>query len=685
MRRFPLLAPLLLAALLASSAAAAALAEAARRPLGLDDLAKIRRIDDPQRSPEGTWVAFTVGTSDVEKDKRDTDLWMVRWDGSAEVRLTSSPDSESTPRWSPDGRYLAFLASRGDEEEKKKGGQVWLLDRAGGEAQKLTDVAGGVSDFAWSPDSTRLALVVGDADPDEDPEKKAGWERKTKPPLVLDRYFFKRDRDGYLKRLYSHLALFDLASRRVEALTAGDVDDEAPAWSPDGGTLAFLSKRAHADPDRTFNADLFAIEAKAGSLPRQLTRTPEAEEGTPAWSPDGRRIAVLLGDIDRFYAYDQYQLALVPAAGGEPARLTAELDRPVSGATWTPDGQALVFAVDDDRATWIARVAATGGALERLTSGRSVASQPSLGGDGGMALLVSTPAAPAEIYALERGTLRPLSHQNDALLAELRLGITEDFSSTSADGTVVHGLMVKPADYVAGRRYPTLLHIHGGPNGQDDYSFGFDRELYAANGYVVLEINYRGSSGRGEAFQKAIYADWGGKEVVDLLGAVDEAVRLGIADPERLGLGGWSYGGILTNYLIASDPRFKAAVSGASSSLQLSMYGLDQYVIQYELELGRPWEAREAYLKVSYPFFQVDRIRTPTLFLCGINDFNVPLAGVEQMYQALRSLDVETQLVLYPDQFHGLTVPSYQRDRLQRFLGWWNRFLQPPPGLPPAP
>ncbi len=610
---------------------------------------------------------------------------MARWDGSAEVRLTASPESESTPRWSPDGRYLAFLASRGDEEEKKKGGQVWLLDRAGGEAQKLTDVAGGVSDFAWSPDSTRLALVVGDADPDENPEKKAGWERKTKPPLVLDRYFFKRDRDGYLKRLYSHLALFDLASRRVEALTAGNVDDESPAWSPDGKTLAFLSKRAHADPDRTFNADLFAIEAKPGAVARQLTRTPESESGPPVWSPDGHRIAVLLGDIDRYYAYDQYQLALVPAAGGEPARLTAELDRPVSGAAWTPDGKALVFAVDDDRATWIARVAATGGALERLTSGRRVASQPSLGGDGGMALLVSTPAAPAEVYALERGTLRPLSHQNDALLAELRLGLTEDFSSTSADGTVVHGLMVKPADYVAGQRYPTLLHIHGGPNGQDDYSFGFDRELYAANGYVVLEINYRGSSGRGEAFQKAIYADWGGKEVVDLLGAADEVVRLGVADPERLGLGGWSYGGILTNYLIASDPRFKAAVSGASSSLQLSMYGLDQYVIQYELELGRPWEAKEAYLKVSYPFFQVDRIRTPTLFLCGINDFNVPLAGVEQMYQALRSLDVETQLVLYPDQFHGLTVPSYQRDRLQRFLGWWNRYLQPPPGLPPAP
>ncbi|MBZ0089489.1 MAG: alpha/beta fold hydrolase, partial [Thermoanaerobaculia bacterium] len=337
------------------------------------------------------------------------------------------------------------------------------------------------------------------------------------------------------------------------------------------------------------------------------------------------------------------------------------------------------------RASWIGRVAAVGGAVELLTSGRRVASAPSLGRDGAMAVLMSTPAAPAEVYALDQGELRPLSHQNDALLAGLRLGITEDFTSTSSDGTVVHGLMVKPADFVAGRRYPTLLHIHGGPNGQDDWSFGFDRELYAAHGYVVLEINYRGSSGRGEAFQKAIYADWGGKEVIDLLGAVDAAVRIGVADPERLGLGGWSYGGILTNYVIASDPRFKAAISGASSSLQLGMYGLDQYVIQYETELGRPWEAPEAWMKVSYPFFQADRIRTPTLFLCGEQDFNVPLAGVEQMYQALKSLNVETQLVLYPGQFHGLTTPSYQRDRFERFLAWWNQYLQPPPEVPAKP
>ena len=660
-------------------------AGAAKRPITLDDLSRLREVDDPQRSPDGAWVAYTVGSSDVEKDKESSDIWMARWDGSEEIRVTSSPESESDPRWSPDGKYLAFLAARGDEEEKKKGAQVWLLDRAGGEAQQLTEVPGGVSDLAWSPDSTRLALVVDDADPDDDPEKKPGWERKTEPPLVLDRYFFKRDRDGYLKRLYSHLALFEVAARKLEPLTTGEYDDEEPAWSPDGKSIAFLSKRAHPDPDRTFNADLFAIEARSGAAPRRLTRTPQAETGTPVWSPDGRRIAVLVGDEDRFYAYDQAKLAVVAADGGEPLLLTPGLDRPVSAVDWSADGAALVFAVEDDRASWIGRVAATGGAVERLTSGRRVATEPSLGGDGALALLVSTPAEPTEVYALERGALRRLSHQNDALVATLRLGITEDFTSTSADGTEVHGLLVKPVDYLPGHRYPTLLHIHGGPNGQDDYSFGFDRELYAAQGYVVLEINYRGSSGRGEAFQKAIYADWGGKEVVDLLGAVDEAIRRGVADPERLGLGGWSYGGILTNYLIASDPRFKAAVSGASSSLQLSMYGVDQYIVQYETELGPPWQAKEAWMKVSYPLFQADRIRTPTLFLCGMQDFNVPLVGVEQMFQALKSLGVDTQLVLYPGQYHGLTTPSYRRDRLERFLAWWNRYLQPAPVAPVAP
>lgn len=672
------------AVLVSVAMAVPAIAQPAKRPVSLDDLAKIKSVGDPQRSPDGEWVAYTVSTIDAEKDKRNTDVWMARWRGGESLQLTSSPDSESRPRWSPDGKYLAFLASRGDEDEKKKGAQVWLLNRAGGEAQKLTDVKGGVSDYVWSPDSTRLALVVDDYDPADEPEKLEGWKRKTAPPIVLDRYHFKQDRAGYLKRFYSRLAVFEIATKKLDILSKGEVDDGDPAWSPDGTRLAFRSKRAHADPDRTANADLFVIEAKAGAEPKALTTTKEAESGRPAWSPDGKSIAVLVGDEDKYFAYDVNKVALVPAAGGAPVWLTAALDRPASSPEWTSDGTALVFHVDDDRATYVARIKASGGEVERLTSGRRVVGSPSLGKDGGMAVLASSPTEVTEVYALEGGALRKLTTHNDALAAEWQLGTVEDLTSKSKDGYEVHSLVTKPAGYVAGRKYPTVLYIHGGPNGQDDYAFNFEREFFAANGLVVIEVNYRGSSGRGVASQRAIFADWGNKEVLDLLGAVDEAVRQGIADPDRLGLGGWSYGGILTNYTIATDPRFKAAVSGASSSMQFSMYGLDQYIVQYEQEMGQPWKTRDVWTKVSYPFFNVERIKTPTLFLCGEKDFNVPIAGVEQMYQALRSLNVPTQLVVYPGQFHGLTVPSYNRDRLQRYLDWWNKYLQPEAAKPTA-
>jgi dipeptidyl aminopeptidase/acylaminoacyl peptidase len=292
-------------------------------------------------------------------------------------------------------------------------------------------------------------------------------------------------------------------------------------------------------------------------------------------------------------------------------------------------------------------------------------------------VLTSTPEHAGEVFAWENGALRQLSHQNDSLFAQLQLGTTDGVTSKSKDGTEVHSVLVRPGNAPAGK-LPLILYIHGGPNGQDAYSFSFDREFFAANGYAVLSVNYRGSNGRGSAYQKAIYADWGDKEVVDLIGAVDEVVRSGVADGDRLGIGGWSYGGILTDYTIATTPRFKAAVSGAGSALQLSMYGTDQYITQYNQEIGPPWKSQDLWVKISYPFFHADRIKTPTLFMGGAADFNVPIIGGEQMYQALRSLGVPTQLVIYPGQYHGLTVPSYRKDRLERYLAWYDRYLKTP-------
>jgi dipeptidyl aminopeptidase/acylaminoacyl peptidase len=277
-----------------------------------------------------------------------------------------------------------------------------------------------------------------------------------------------------------------------------------------------------------------------------------------------------------------------------------------------------------------------------------------------------------------------LTSHNDALLAEIKFGAVEDVSFKSRDGTQIHGQIVKPPSYVSGRRYPTILWIHGGPNGQDQHELvpesycpPLERQLLAGQGYVVLAVNYRGSTGRGAKFARSIEADWGHKEVEDLLAGVDYAVRVGIADPARLGIGGWSYGGMLTDYTIATDSRFKAAVSGAGLANALALYGADQYIFQYTNELGQPWKSPDAWMKVSYPFLHADRIHTPTLFLGGQNDFNVPIIGSEQMYQALRSLDIPTQLVIYPEQFHLFTRPSYIHDRLQRYLAWFDTYLHP--------
>lgn len=643
-----------------------------RRPLTMGDLYRIREVRDPQRSMDGRWVAYTVTVSDSAKDKNDTDVWMTSWDGTQTLQITSSPQSESRPRWSPDGRYLSFTSSR----EGSDGAQVWLLDRRGGEAVKLTSVKGGVADYVWSPDSRRLALVVEVSDTAGAPRDTA--KGKTPKPIVIDRYRFKRDVAGYLGGERSRIYLFDVQSKRAEMLTRGTWDESDPAWSPDGKQIAFVSKREGDDVDRHQNEDIYVMEARAGAAPRRLT-TFAGRDASPVWSPDGKWIAYLRGGEPRFYAYNLNRLAVIPAAGGEPRVLTETLDRPAADPRWTLDGSAILFLVTDDRARHVARVRASGGPVQRLITGRRVISAISPGADGKLAVLAATATQIPEVFALEGGKLRQLSRQNDAWLAGVQLGTTEDIAFTTRDGVEVHALLVKPAGHRPGQRLPTLLRIHGGPNAQDQHEFNFERELFAAHGYAVVAVNYRGSSGRGEAFQTAIFGDWGNKEVIDLLAAMDHVVAIGVADLERLGIGGWSYGGILTNYTIATDNRFKAATSGAGSSLQLSMYGTDQYIVQYEAELGPPWKNPEAWMRVSYPFFHADRIRTPTLFLVGEKDFNVPASGSEQMYQALRSLDVPTRLVIYPGQYHGITLPGYRRDRMERYLTWYDRYLKAAP------
>ncbi len=652
---------------------------AATHAMTLDDAAKLLQVGRPELSPDGQWIAYTLRHTDVDADKNIGNLWMARFDGSQDVQLTYDTEGAAAPRWSPDGRYLAFTSAR---PGKAKGMQVWLLDQRGGEARQLTDVKQDLGDYRWSPDSKQLLLTLTPKDPseaDDDAAKKAGKPVAPKP-VVIDRYHFKQDIEGYLTDRHQHLFLFDIATGKLTRLIVGEADmleEHDAEWSPDGKLIAFTRRGDLPDPFRTANSDVYVVDATGGS-PRKLTTFPGPDEAPLAWSADSAQIAYRQATVPGYSAYNQMQLASVPATGGTPRLLAVKLDRPVSAPLFTQDGKAVLTTVGDDRNSYVERVSLMG-AVEQLTAGPGDAAALTSAA-GHTALLWSTDNKTSEIYALDPNGLRQVTHHNDALLATLQLPQTQDLTAKTKDGSEVHSLLTMPTGYKTGTKAPMLLFIHGGPTAQDTHTFDLSRQLFAAHGYAVLNVNYRGSNGRGLEYSRTIAADWGNKEVIDLLAAVEGAVATGMVDPNKLAVGGWSYGGILTDYLIATTTRFKAASSGAGVGNLFGLYGIDQYILQYDNELGQPWKHPDVYLKLSYPFFHADRIQTPTLFMGGDKDFNVPVEGGEQMYQALRSIGTPAELILYPGQFHGFTRPSFIRDRYQRWFGWYDKYL----GLVPA-
>jgi dipeptidyl aminopeptidase/acylaminoacyl peptidase len=670
------------ARLLAGFALAAFLAYPLRaespRPLKAEDIFSLKTVGDPQISPDGRWVAYTVRTLDPKEDTTDTDVYMLPFEGGTALQLTASPKAETRPRFSPDGRYLAFLSAR----EGKKA-QVWLLDRRGGEAVKLTDYKADVSDLAWSPDGKRLALVVGDVDPD-DPDagdEKAEAEKtgvaKTPKPIVIHRLQFKRDGEGYLRELRQHLYVFDIESKVSTPITSGPYEDVEPVWSPDGRWIAFTSNRT-AEPDSNDNSDVFLVEAKAGQKPRAVTTSPGTDR-EPAFSPDGKSIVYLAGGDPKDIWYATNWLAVVPVAGGEPRPLTQALDRNVENPRFSPDGKLVYFVLEDGGNEHLARIPAADGPVERVIAGERSIQSFALGSKGETVVLESTPQRPFEVSVAEGGSLRRLSTVDDELLKGIRLGEVKRFQATSVDGTKIDAFLTLPPGAQPGKRLPTILRIHGGPTAQYNTSFNTEWQILAAHGYAVVGANPRGSTGYGREFSRAIWADWGNKDYQDVMAAVDGAIAMGVADPDRLGVGGWSYGGILTDHVIVKTGRFKAATSGASEVNYLANYGTDHYQREWEAELGLPWRNTEGWMRIS-PFFQVEKVTTPTLVLCGADDVNVPLLNSEQLYQALRRLGKETELVIYPGQNHGITKPSYQKDRLERYLAWYDKHLKPGKG-----
>ena len=340
-----------------------------RRPMKLDDLFRIKNVGDPQVSPDGGWVAYVVSTTDVKADKSDSDIWMVSFDGKIIRQITFSSDSESSPRWSPDGKYLSFTSSR---PGPNKGSQVWVLDRSGGEAMQLTELKGRLQGYEWSPDSKRLAMVIGDPDPDEPPTPAAGANAKPPKPIVIDRYRYKQDGQGYLlSNRHSYVYLYDIAGKKLDRLTKGKADESSPVWSPDGGRIAFTSNHT-ADPDRDSIAQIYVADAKAGSVEKQITpTTSRGGRGAPQWSPDGKTFVFLEGDEREYSAYGMSHLTSVASDGSSaPMRIkaTEDMDRGVSNPFYNPDGKSVTVLVTDDRSVYPSKVDLATGKAEKLMS-----------------------------------------------------------------------------------------------------------------------------------------------------------------------------------------------------------------------------------------------------------------------------------------------------------------------------
>ncbi len=659
-----------------SAPPAVRLGSAPQRPgITIDDQFLIERVGSPQISPDGRRVAYTVGTTDYDTNSSETRIWVVDRDGGAPIPMTGKGSSASSPRWSPDGRQLSFLSARDGDKT-----QVWALDlTSGGEAVQLTEAEEGVSGYEWAPDGRRMALRIKDPAPETNPAAKTKDGSDIPEPWVVDRLQFKRDYVGYLDRRRDHLYTFDLGSREIVQITSGDYDDSQPVWSPDGKTIAFVSNRTD-DADGNFDTNIWLVEAGNTDMGARLTQvtTNPGSDGSPTWSPDGARIAhITETDIDHS-PYDVAKVAIIEP-GGQAMILTEGLDRGSRRPMFSADGNSVYFQVDDSGERHLAMISTRGGEVIRVIDGPRSVNAVTISDDGTIVALISGPHEPGNLYLREdSGDLRKLTRNNDEMLTGIDLAEVENVHFPSADGTEIEGFIFKPLNFQEGVRYPTILRIHGGPVSQYTYGWNYEAQLFAANGYLVVTTNPRGSSGYGKAFQMGIWQSWGDKDTQDVIAGVDHAIKLGWADPDRLGVGGWSYGGILTNYVITQTQRFKAAIAGASGAHWISSYGHDHYQRWYRLEFGNPWEpeARAIYEKLS-SYNDVDKITTPTMWVGGKEDWNVPIIHAEMMYQAVKSMGREALLVVYPNMHHGINLPYYRQDLHRRYLAWYDKYLEP--------
>ena len=664
---------------------AASLAAAAERhPLTFDDLIKIKRVSDARLSPKGDAVAFVVTEMSLETNRGNSDIWIMAADGSGLRRLTSSPQSDFSPRWSPDGKTLAFISTRSGSP------QVWTIDPAGGEAQPLTKFGPGVAGIVWSPAGNRIAFsssVFPDC-PDEDCNTRRAEELETgKVQARLYDHLLFRQWNEWRDARRGHVFSLDLAGGRPVDLTPGDFDTPPVdlgglqdfVFSPDGSEVCFVRNE---DPELLkglgTNNDLFLVPAAGGPVAR-LTSS-KANDNSPLYSPDGRFIAYKAMARPGYEA-DKYTLVLYDRSARTTRPLTAGLDISVAETVWTPASDALFFTAEVRGRSALFRVGLADGRIERVLDGWTL-SGLNVGPDGkSLYFLSQAMDRPTEVYALRPGDKEPvrLSHVNDALLAGIDLTPAEDFTFKGGAGDAVHGFLLKPPAFDPSRKYPLVMLLHGGPeNGWlDEFHYRWNAPMFAAQGYAVALINFHGSSGYGQAFTDSIRGDWGGKPYQDIMLGTDYLLaKYAWLDKDRLGAAGASYGGYLADWIEGQTSRFRCLVSHSGVFDPASMYGSTEELWFPEWEFrGSPWSNPQGYAQWAPSRF-VSNFKTPCLVVHGQKDFRVPLSQGLQFFTALQRMNVPSKFLTFPDEDHFIQKPLNARLWWKTVLDWLASYLK---------
>jgi dipeptidyl aminopeptidase/acylaminoacyl peptidase len=662
---------------------------AEKRAITFKDLISLHRVGEPQISPDGNWIAYSVATPDLEANRSVRDIWVVAAGGGGEARQLTRGGSDMRARWSPDGKKLAFISGRSGTP------QIYWIALDGGEATRLTSISTGADNELWSPDGKTVAFISSvypDCRDDAcNAARDAAKEKNKVKARIYEKLLYRHWNEWWDgKRSHLFVAAMDGGGAARDLTPGANYDvppfsegaPEAIAFSPDGRELCFT---ANTDKDEALstNGDLFTVEVSGGSEPKRITTNPGNDWG-PAYSRDGKWIAYRAQFLAGYEA-DRWRLMLFNRATSATATVTEEFDHSVESYEWSPDSQTIYFTAEEN-----GEMILWGVALPPRNEVKGVLagfnSEFDLSSDGNTLAIVRTSLTlPAEVFAMDfkkSSTPRQLTHHNDMLLSQLELVPPEAFWFEGADKAKVEGFIIRPPHFDAARKYPALFLIHGGPQGAwtDAWGYRWNQQVMAAGGYVVVMVNPRGSTGYGQKFTAEISRDWGGRVYEDLMKGLDAAIaKYPFIDGARVGAAGGSYGGYMIDWIATHTDRFKCLISHAGPYDLVSEYGATEELWFADWEFGGPpWVKPELYRKWAPSEFAagLGKYKTPSLVVGGELDFRVPYNQDLEFFTALQVQGVPSKLVIFPDEGHWVLKPQNSELWYGTFLDWLGRYLR---------